>query len=178
MPNVVPQLIKPDYFKYPRGKLLWYALYCVLLPLSLFTAFSSETFLKAPFLGLHLKGSTLRLGCHLTSSIGSLCCQPGSCCGVCQMVMRMMRCLDSLEILMVICLSLVFHWEGVVNIWLLKQKTLFKTFPWSRRTALWSHLQEQSDVFPLKICSTKTAPLRNPVNQLPITMVTGCQIQY
>jgi len=67
------------------------------------------------------------MGCHLPSSIGALCCQPGSSLRVYQTVMRMMRCLDSLEVLMAICLSLSFCWEGVVNIWLPKQKILFKT---------------------------------------------------
>lgn len=105
------------------------SLYCVLLPLSLFITFSSETFLKATFLGLCLNGRSLRLGCHLTSSIGALCGQLGSCRRVCQIIVRMMRCLDSLGVLMAIYLSFAFRWEGVVNIWLLKQKTLFKTLP-------------------------------------------------
>lgn len=54
MPTTVLQLLKPLYFKYPRGKLLCTnSLHCIFLPLSLFANFSPETFLKALGLGLH-----------------------------------------------------------------------------------------------------------------------------
>lgn len=143
MPTTVPQLIKPDYFKYPRRKLLWYPLIlCIVFyyHYPYLQLFLLRRFRKQFFLGLPLNRRSLRLGCHLASSIDALCCQPGSCRRVCQMVVRVMRCLDTLEILMAICLSLAFRWERVVNIWLLKQKILFKTLPWSEHTACWSHL--------------------------------------
>lgn len=52
-----------------------------------------------------------------------------------------MRYLDTLEVLMAICLSLTFHCEGVVNIYLLKEKILFKTLSSSKQTVHCSHPQ-------------------------------------
>lgn len=82
MTTTVPQLLKPVYFKYPRGKLLCYPpilciVFCYHCPyLQLFFSWGiseSVGFRSAP------KQEFPEAGVPLASSAGTQCCQPGSC---------------------------------------------------------------------------------------------------